>query len=319
MKNAKVLVTPTSFGKNNPLLRNKLESSVGKVIYNTLGRPLNTVELQEIIPGIDAVIAGLDQITKEVINVANNLKVIARYGVGVDNVDLKAALDQNIVVTNTPGANASSVAELTVGLLLALTRNIPSANSATQSGKWPRLHGVSLEKKVVGLYGFGSIGQQVAKRLIGFDCKLMVFDPFIDYHVVSKFSVKRVSEDEIISKSDILSLHCPANDETKGRVNTEFLSQMPRGSFLINTARGELINETALYEAIKTGHISGAAIDVFNVQPPRPDNPLLSLPQVITTPHMGSHTDIAINNMGWGALENCLAVLEGKSPQNRVI
>ena len=319
MKDARVLVTPTSYAKNDPALRSDLEAAVGEVIYNTSGRPLSADELVEMISGFDAYIAGLDAITSDVIAAAAKLKVIARYGVGVDKVDLNAAKEKGIIVTNTPGANSSSVAELAVGLILSLARNIPAANTATRAGDWPRLRGISIEGKTVGFYGFGAIGQHLAKRLAGFDCKLMAFDPYLDQQVATELFVEALSREDIIQKSDILSLHCPVVTDTRNMVDADFLSQMKPGALIINTARGELIDEQALFEAIQSGHIAGAAMDVFRQQPPEPNNPLLGLPNVIATPHTGSHTDGATNGMGWGALNNCLAVLRGEVPPNRVI
>jgi len=319
LKETRVLVTPTSYAKNDPSLRTELEDAVGEVVYNTTGRPLNSDELIEIIPGFDAYIAGLDAIKSDIIAAADRLKVIARYGVGVDKVDLDAAQRKGIIVTNTPGANSSSVAELTVGLMLALARNIPVANAATRVGEWPRLRGISLEGKTIGLFGFGFIGQQVARRLAGFACELIAFDPNLDHQVADELGVEAVSRDVVIHRSDILSLHCPVVIETRDMVNADFLAQMKPGALLVNTARGELIDENALYEAIQNRHISGATLDVFRQQPLDPENPLLSLSRVITTPHMGAHTDEATNRMGWGALRNCLAVLQGEEPPNRVI
>ena len=319
LKKYRVLVTPTSFGKNEPSLCTELEDSVGEVVYNTTGRPLDADQLIKIIPGFDGYIAGLDDITHDAIIVADRLKVIARYGVGIDKVDLDAAREKGIIVTNTPNANASSVAELTVGLIIALIRQIPVANAAIRTGEWPRLHGISLEGKTVGIFGFGAIGQRVARRLTSFGCQLITFDPYINKEVADELEVEIVTKDEIVRRSDILSLHCPAVDETRGMVNTDFLAQMKPGSYLINTARGDILNETALYESIQKRHLSGAALDVFSQQPPNPENPLLNLHQVILTPHMGAHTDSATYNMGWGALQNCLAVLRGENPPNKVI
>jgi len=319
LKKYRVLVTPTSFGKNDPSLCTELEDKVGEVVYNKTGRPFEADQLIKIIPGFDGYIAGLDAITRDAIFVADRLKVIARYGVGVDKVDLDAAREKGIIVTNTPNANASSVAELTVGLIIALIRQIHVANAATRAGEWPRLHGISLEGKTVGIYGFGAIGQRVARRLNSFGCKLIVYDPYLDINAADELKVEVVTQDDIIQRSDILSLHCPAVDETRGMVNADFLAQMKPDSYLINMARGEILNEAALYEAIQKGHLAGAALDVFSQQPPDPDNPLLKLPQVILTPHMGAHTDSATYHMGLGALQNCLAVLRGEEPPNKVV
>jgi D-3-phosphoglycerate dehydrogenase len=313
------LVTPTSYGKNNPILKTQLEAEVGEVVYNTTGRPLSDTELMEVIPEIDGYIAGLDTISRQVIEAATNLKVIARYGVGVDAVDLEAAEEKGIIVTNTPGANSASVAELTVGLMLSLARNIPFAAQVTKSGEWPRLGGLSLEGKVVGLLGFGAIGQQVARRLSGFDCKILAYDPVVDELQSAELNVELVPREDVLRQADFVSLHCPLTDETKGMVDPVFLGQMRDGAYLINTSRGELVDENALYEAIYNEKLRGAALDVFAKQPPNPDNPLLSLEQVIPTPHMGAHTDGATNAMGWIALSDCLAVLRGEQPEHRVV
>ena len=318
LKHCRVLVTPTSYGKNNPALKTQLEAEVGEVVYNTTGRPLSDTDLMEVISEFDGFIAGLDTISRPVIEAATNLKVIARYGVGVDAVDLEAAQENGIIVTNTPGANSVSVAELTVGLMLSLARNIPLATKVTKSGEWPRLGGLSLEGKVVGLLGFGAIGQQVARRLSGFDCTILAYDPVIADRQAADLNVELAPYEDLLRKADFLSLHCPLTDETKGMVNPEFLGQMKDGAYLINTSRGELVDENALYEAIDRDKLRGAALDVFTKQPPDPDNPLLSLEQVIPTPHMGAHTDGATNAMGWIALNDCLAVLRGEKPEHRV-
>lgn len=319
LKDCCVLVTPTTYGKDDPGLRTLLEAEVGKVIYNTTGRPVSSAELVSLIRGIDGYIAGLDMINREVIEAADCLKVISRYGVGVDAVDLDAARHKGIVVTNTPGANSVSVAELTVGLILSLARNIPMAVSATKAGGWPRLNSVSLEGKTVGLLGFGSVGQHVARRLSGFNCTLIAYDPWVDGKTGLEYGVQVVESDDLIRQSDFLSLHCPHNDDTRRMVNRDFLNRMKPGAFLINTARGELIDENALFEALKDGKIRGAALDVLSQQPPDPDHSLLTLPQLLITPHMGAHSDSATNAMGWAALENCLAVLRGEEPLHRVV
>jgi len=318
LKSYRVLVTPTSYARNDPKLRIDLEAQVGEVIYNTKGRPLTSDELVQVIPQIDGYIAGLDKIDRAVIWAAGRLKVIARYGVGVDGVDLNAAKEKGIVVTNTPGVNSASVAELTVGLILSLARDIPVAAQETKSGHWPRLSGISLEGKVIGLLGFGAIGIQVARRLVGFNCRILAYDPYPDRESAQTTAVELVSRDEVVGKSDFLSLHLPLSQETQDLVNGTFLQKMKPGAFLINTSRGELVDELALYAGIQSGHLSGAALDVFTQQPPDAENPLLTLPQVIATPHMGAHTDGATNAMGWRALNDCLAVLRGDKPKHRV-
>lgn len=190
LNKCRVLVTPTSYAKNDPTLRTKLEAEVGEVVYNTTGRPLTALELIKLIPGFHGHIAGLDVIDRTVVEAADRLKVIARYGVGVDNVDLGAARERGIVVTNTPGANSISVAELTVGLLLSLARQIPAAAQATRSGEWPRTSGLTLQGKVVGLLGFGAIGSEVARRLGCFDCIILAHDPVPRHQLAEALGVQ---------------------------------------------------------------------------------------------------------------------------------
>jgi len=314
LKSCRVLVTPTSYGKTDARLFSELESQVGEVVYNPTGKPLPSAEVARLLPGVDGYIAGLDAIDHLALEAADRLKVIARYGVGVDNVDLEAARAVGIRVTNTPGANSVSVAELTVGLILSLARRLPEAAAATRAGGWPRLAGLSLEGKTVGLLGLGAVGRQVARRLAGFDCHLMAYDPVADERFARESNVILAPQKEVTAQADFLSLHLPLLPETRALVNASFLAGMKKGAYLINTSRGELVDDTALAEAIRNGGLSGTALDVFSKEPPDPENPLLHLPQVLVTPHCASHTDGAMNAMGWMALRDCLAVLRGEAP-----
>jgi len=318
LKSCCLLVTPTSFGKGDPRLRTELENLVGKVIYNPTSRPLNSDELVNLLPGCDGYIAGLDAINRSAIMAADNLKVIARYGVGVDNVDLEAATERGIRVTNTPGANSVSVAELAIALILALARNIPEACAATRQGEWPRLNGTSIEDKCIGLVGFGAIGKQVARRLAGFDCRILAYDPFPDMPYANEHQVEIRPREYVLNQADFLSLHLPLTLKTREIVNSQFLASMKPGSFLVNTSRGELIDETALLEALTVKHLRGVALDVFTREPPGVDNPLLCLPQVIVTPHTAAHTDGATIRMGRMSVQDCLAVLRGDIPHHPI-
>ncbi len=319
LKECRLLVTPTSYGKTDLRLKTELEAQVGEVIYNPTGKPLKSVEVAALIPGIDGYIAGLDEIDARVLSQADRLKVISRYGVGVDCVDLAAARQKGIIVTNTPGANSSSVAELALGLMLALARQIPSAVEAIRQGTWPRYSGICLEGKIVGILGLGAIGKQLACRLAGFSCKIMAFDPYPDLNYANEHHIQLSKMEEVIEQSDFISLHVPLLPETRNLVDDDFLSKMKKGSFLINTSRGEVVDEDALLRALQSGHIQGAGLDAFKVEPPGPDNPLLNLPQVIATPHLGAQTDVATSNMGWFAMRDCLAVLRNEEPAYRVV
>jgi D-3-phosphoglycerate dehydrogenase / 2-oxoglutarate reductase len=318
LKDCRLLVTPTSYGKNDARLKTELEAQVGEVVYNPTGKPLTSAEVAQLLPGIDGYIAGLDGIDANALKNADRLKVIARYGVGVDNVDLAAAREKGIAVTNTPGANSVSVAELALGLMLALARQIPEAVEAVHQGKFPRYSGVSLEGKTIGILGLGAIGKQLARRLTGFDCKILAFDPLADAAFAKDNHIELTTLDEVIEQADFISLHLPLLPETRGMVNDSFLSKMKKGSFLINTSRGEAVDEAALLKALQSGHLKGAGLDTFTVEPPDPKNPLLALPQVIATPHLGAQTDGATSNMGWLAMRDCLAVLKNEKPEFRV-
>lgn len=318
LKHCRVLVTPTSFGQGNPSLRADLESQVGEVIYNTTGKPLPSKELAQMLRGIDGYIAGLDWIDRDALAGADRLKVISRYGVGYDRVDLQAAREKGVVVTNTPGANAVSVAELAIGLMLSLARHIPESVETTRKGQWLRVNGISLKGKTIGILGMGMIGKQVAKRLKAFETRLIAYDPFADLAFAREWGVEVLSMDEVITQADIITLHLPLMAETKGLVNAAFLKKMKKGSYLVNTARGELIIEEDLLAALQSNHLAGAALDVFIQEPPSPDNPLFQLPQVIATPHSSAHADDATNAMGKMALEDCLAVLRSENPKHQV-
>lgn len=315
----KVLVTPTSYGREDLGLKIKLEESVDEVIYSTVGKPLSSEELRQLLPGVDGFIAGLDEIDRTALDAADQLKIIARYGVGVDNVDLAACQEKGICVTNTPGANSDAVAELAIGLILCLTRKIPAALEATRAGGWPRLRGRSLRGKTVGLVGFGRIGRQVASRLIPFGCNILAYDPHINADAALSPPVKLTSLEALLFQADIVSLHLPALPETIDMVDADFLRQMKPGAYLVNTARGELVIEADLLAVLDSAHLAGVALDVFRQQPPDPHSALLSHPKVLVTPHIAASTDDAGNQMGWMALRECLAVLKGEAPQYPVI
>jgi D-3-phosphoglycerate dehydrogenase len=318
LKSCRILVTPTSFGKYNKQLKTDLEETVGEVIYNTTGHPLTSDELVDILPGIDGYIAGLDWIDDAALAAADKLKVIARYGVGVDRVDLDAAEVQGITITNTPGANSASVAELTIGLILSLARHIPKGAAATRKGEWPRMNGLSLQGKTIGLVGLGAIGKQVTRRLYSFDCELLAYDPYPDNKFAEKHGVTFTIMDELLGQSDFVSLHLPLLPETQGIINADAINKMKNGAYIINTSRGELIEDSALLDAIQSKKLAGAALDVFAKEPPDKDNPLLKQPEIIVTPHCASHTDGATDTMAKMAMDNCLAVLSGEEPANRV-
>lgn len=310
-----ILVTPTSFAKYDKDYISMLENAVKKVTYNTTGKPLSEKDLIPLVSEIDGFIAGLDDITSGVIKAARNLKVISRYGTGDDRVDLKAAKNAGIFVTNTPGANSVSVAELTIGLAISAARNIPDGNTRTKNGGWPRLSGTSLSGKTFGIIGLGSIGKEVSKRLSCFNMKILAYDISFDVGFASQYDIVYADTDRIFTSSDFVSLHIPVFKDTINIINKKSLAKMKKGAILINTARGELVDEDDLYDSLKSGHLKAAALDAFKEEPPHPQNKLLSLSQVIAVPHMGAATDDASNEMTRISIEECFAVLRGEMPK----
>lgn len=314
-----VLVTPRSFARGDEVLRRELASAVARVEWHQQGG-LEPTQLRRLVAEADGWIAGVESIDRSVIEHATRLKVIARYGVGVDNVDLDAAAERGIVVTNTPGANADAVAELVIGLLLSLARGIPAADRAVRAGRWVASSGVALEGKTLGLLGFGAIGRAVAPRARALGCRVLVYDPApATADAARGLGIEHVSQAEVLGVSDFVSLHLPVLPETRGMVDAAFLAAMKPGAYLVNAARGELVDEFALLEALRSGQLAGAALDALAQEPPPPGFPLSQLDNVVLTPHLGAHTDRAVHAMGRRAVENCLAVLRGERPPDPVV
>jgi D-3-phosphoglycerate dehydrogenase / 2-oxoglutarate reductase len=316
---AVVLVTARSFGRGRPELREELEGAVREVRWNDLGRPLTTAELREAIADVDGVIAGVDRFDADVIRAASRLRVISRHGTGTDGVDLDAAAGSGVVVTNTPGANAAAVAELAIGLMFALARRIPQGDRRVRAGEYGALPGIELGGRTVGLIGLGSVGREVARRAGALGCTVLAHDPAVSAERAQQVGATLVGRDEVVAEADFLSLHVPLTDATRDLVDAGFLSRMKRGAFLVNTARGELVVEEDLDEALEAGKLAGAGLDTTRDEPPPPDNPLLRRDEVILTPHSGADTDEARAAMGRAALDDLLAVLDGRAPRHPVV
>jgi D-3-phosphoglycerate dehydrogenase len=253
-------------------------------------------ELKKAVADVDAVIVRSEtQITAEVLAAGKKIKIVGRAGVGVDNIDVNAASRQGILVVNVPGGNTISAAEHTVALLLALSRNIPAANESLKKGEWTRskFTGTELLGKTLGLIGLGRIGREVAKRCQSFGMKVLGYDPYASEEYAKAFNISLESLENIYKEADYLTVHVPLNETTKHMFNAQTLAKLKPGVRLINCARGGIIEEQALAAAIEKGQIKGAALDVFEQEPPSKDNPLLKLPQVIVTPHLGAATEEA--------------------------
>ncbi len=259
---------------------------------------LSESELKKIIPQYDAiVIRSSTKLTKDILETAKKLRIIGRAGVGVDNVDLDAATKQGIIVMNTPEGNTISTCEHTLSMLMAMARNIPQANQSVKKGEWNRgkFMGTELHGKVLGVIGLGRIGRQIALRAAGFGMEVIGYDPFIAKESF-KGGVALVSFEELLKKSNFITVHVPLTDQTKGMIGLKQFELMQKGVYVLNCARGGIINEKALYDAIQSGKVRGAALDVFENEPPK-NNLLLTLDQVIATPHLGAATQEAQENV----------------------
>jgi len=276
-------------------------------------------------PQVDAVISRKGRITRRHIEESRGrLKIIARTGVGVDvsRVDLDAAREHQVWVTNMPGVNAAAVAELAFGQMIALARHGAAADSAVKGQRWadgPRFQGTELAGKTLGIVGMGNIGTRVALRARAFEMVLLVCDPYIPASHVTALGGRWVGMDELFRESDYVTLHCPLNAETHHLVGEKQLALMKRSAFLVNLARGGVVDEEALVASLRDKRIAGAAIDVMEQEPPRTDHPLLRLDNVLLTPHIGGSTREAQSRGEWGAAEEVVRVLSGERPLNAVI
>lgn len=305
----KVLVTPTSLqeGSKHPVV-DKLKEFCSEVVFNPKGRPLTEDELIPLLKDCDGYVAGLDYITEKVLKSANKLKVISRYGAGVDRVDLEAAKENEILVTNTPGVNAVAVAELTLGLILSMARRIPYLDRKTRSGEWIRSTGMELGDKTIGILGLGAIGRNVAKYAQGFGMSVIAYDPYAETKYAKENNILLTNLDQVIKDSDVISLHLPLNTETKYLINKEVMLKMKKTVMIVNTSRGGIICEDDAYEMLKKGEIGGLALDAFETEPPK-NSSLFELDNAVVTPHTGAHTKEAIDNMANLAVKNLISVL----------
>ncbi len=279
-----------------------------------------TSDLAEMIGRYDAiVIRSATKLTAELIERGERLKVIGRAGVGIDNVDVEAATRRGIVVANAPESTVISAAEHTIGLLVAMTRNIPQAHAALKQGRWERktYGGVELADKTLGVLGFGRIGQQVARRAAGLGMRVVAYDPFVAPERFRELGVESAEDvDGVYAAADFLTLHLPLTDETRGSVGTEAFAKMRAGVRIVNAARGELLDEDALLDAVRSGKVAGAALDVFSAEPY--SGPLLELDNVVVTPHLAASTEEAQDRAGVIIAEQVAAALEGGLVTNAV-
>ena len=262
-------------------------------------------ELKECIGAYSGlVIRSATKVTAEIIEAAKNLKVIGRAGSGLDNVDKVAASKKGIVVMNTPGGNTVTTAEHSIAMLFSVARMIPQATASMKAGKWEKkkFMGVELFNKTLGIIGLGAIGSQVAKKAQGLEMNVIAYDPFLNEEKAHAMGIRKGSLDEIFAESDFITIHSPMTPETKGLINAATIAKMKNGVRIINCARGGIINETDLYEAMKSGKVAAAALDVFEKEPPE-NNPLLTLDNLICSPHLGASTEEAQENVALAIAE----------------
>jgi D-3-phosphoglycerate dehydrogenase len=268
-------------------------------------------KLLEVIGQYDGLaIRSATKVTEKIIAAASNLKVIGRAGIGVDNVDIPAATKKGIIVMNTPFGNSITTAEHAIAMMFALARQLPEADASTRASKWEknRFMGVEVTHKVLGLIGAGNIGSIVADRAIGLKMKVVAFDPFLTPERAQTMGVEKVELDELLARADFITLHTPLIDATRNILDAESLAKTKKGVRIVNCARGGLIDEAALYDALKSGQVAGAALDVF-LQEPAENNPLFELPNVICTPHLGASTTEAQENVALQVAEQISAYL----------
>ncbi|MCO5215319.1 MAG: phosphoglycerate dehydrogenase [Thermomicrobiales bacterium] len=280
----------------------------------------NLPALLATLPDADALVVRSEtQVTQEVLDAAPRLKVIARAGVGVDNIDVDAATRAGVIVLNAPGANATSAGEHTVALLLAVTRQIPFANSTTHAGEWKRkqVKPIDLRGRTVGMVGIGRVGSVVAKRLKAFEMNVIAYDPYLPRQRFVDMGVEQVELDDIWSRSDVVTFHCPNTPQTHHILNADSLARMKPGAIVINAGRGELVDEFALADALKSGHISAAGVDVFPFEPCT-ESPLFGLPNVVLTPHTGGSSAEALEAVGRVIGATTIAALNGEAVPNAV-
>lgn len=308
----RILVTETIAGEGLARLR-----AAAHVDVRT---DLDKASLIAILPEYDALIVrSATKVTADVLAAGTRLRVVGRAGTGVDNIDLDAATRQGIVVVNAPASNSVAVAELTIGLILSLARHIPQAHGSVVAGKWERnrFMGFEVRSKTLGLIGLGRIGAEVARRARGLEMNVIAYDPVVSTERAAQLGVTLAPLEEVLAQADIVSLHVPLIDATRNLINATRLAQMKHGAYLINAARGGVVDETALLDAINSGHLAGAALDTYATEPPT-GNSLIGHPRVITLPHLGASTIEAQALTGVDVAEGVLVALAGGSPHYAV-
>jgi D-3-phosphoglycerate dehydrogenase len=316
MWSKKLLITARSFGKNEPTHLTSLEEAGFSIFECREGADIDKRYMEELLPEIEAWVVSAYPINDQVLEKCPSLRLIIKHGVGVDNIDIASATKRNIIVMNTPGANHIPVADLTITLLLCFTRQIVKAHQNVVSGNWGRFLGTGVYGKYLGIIGLGRVGLAVADRAKGFGMKLLGFDPYAGERIkAERDDIQIVELEQLLESADFISINVPLSEETEGLIGRDALQKMKRSAVIVNTSRGKIVDESAIYQALQENQISGYATDVFEQEPPI-DSPLLTLPNVLLTPHIGSYTQDAMNSLGEQVVKSILSVYNGKIPEN---
>jgi D-3-phosphoglycerate dehydrogenase len=314
----RILLTTTSF-QDTPGAHHDLLASTGWEIIRARG-PLNEADTLALVGDIDGYICGDDMITRAVFEKARpRLKVLSKYGIGVDKIDVKTCTEFGIPLLFTPGVNHTTVAEHTFLLLLALEKNFLFHTDSTRSGGWKRKTGHELLEKTIGIIGLGRIGKEVAIRARAFGMNPIGYDVYWDEKFAAELGVKRANTmEEVFAVSDYLSLHTNLTPETRDLINAKTIAKMKKGVLILNCARGEIVHTSDMVEALKSGQVGGYGTDVLDQEPPAADHPLLKLPNVVCTPHIGSRTHESVQRQAMASVKNLIAAMHGEKPLAQV-
>ena len=316
----KIIAMPEEIMKSRTT-QEDLEYFQSQSVDVMIGLPEKGYALLERIKDIDGLVLATAEVGKRLFDQCYKLKVVAAFGVGFDNIDVQEATRHGVIVFNVPGLFSEAVANLTIAHMLSITRKITIGDRGVKNGEWlsvkPTCMGGEVQGKVLGTVGLGNIGYNVAKKCMSaFGMRVVTYDPFISEEKAKELNIKKVERlDELLSESDIVTIHCPLTDETRGLVGLKELSLMKPSAFLINTARGGIVDESALFYALKNSKIAGAAIDVMEKEPPARDNPLLQLDNIVITPHIGASTNESIRAVYHAVRENVVRVISGTLPE----
>lgn len=309
----RILITPRSLTRSGHPALARLEAGGYEILCCTPGEQPSEAELLRLLPGCVGYLAGVEPVSARVLEEARGLKAISRNGTGINNIDLEAARRLKIAVLRADGANARGVAELTIALTLALVRHLPFSDRHLKTGQWQRCQGIEVAGRTLGLIGCGKIGQLVTEMAVALGMEVVAYDPFPNAALAATAHFRYVALEAVFDQADVLSLHCPPAADGTPIITQKRLAHMKRGAYLINTARGELLDDAAVLEALESGQLAGVAVDAFRKEPPGPD-PLVQHEKVIAAPHIGAYTEESVTRAVEVAVDNLLNALHASSP-----